>query len=304
MTQPTTVVIDTDPGIDDAVALALAARSPELRVAAVTTTYGNAPLPATTRNARTVLDLAGRPDIPVWPGAARPLGRKPAYGATLHGPSGIGYAPVGPPAATSPDPAALLEALRAASGPSVLLTLGPLTNLALALERDQDAVRRAVTRHLAMLGNFGPAASPDRVADFNAWADPEAAQRVLSARLPTHLVPLDVTRQMVLSPDRVLALCRHGDKLSRWLGLALQFSVEANQRVRGVAGCTLHDSVVMGEILSPGILRFRERAVALDLDEGARRGHTRERPDGRPIPVAISVDLERMRALLQRLLPV
>ncbi len=303
MSQLTTVVIDTDPGTDDAVALALAARSPELRVAAVTTTYGNAPLPATTRNARTVLDLAGRPDIPVRPGAAWPLGRKPAYGTPLHGPSGIGYAPVGPPPAVSPDPAALLEALRAASGPCVLVTLGPLTNLALALERDQDAVRRAVTRHLAMLGNFGPAASPDRVADFNAWADPEAAQRVLSAGLPTHLVPLDVTRQVVLSPAQVQALRRQGDALSRWLALALQFSVEAHRHVRGIAGCMLHDSVVMGEILSPGILRFRQRAVALDLDEGAHRGHTRERRDGRPIPVAVSVDLERLRALLQRLLP-
>jgi inosine-uridine nucleoside N-ribohydrolase len=195
----------------------------------------------------------------------------------------------------------LLAALRSA-GRAVLVTLGPLTNLALALERDQRAVRRAVTRHLAMLGNFGPPASPDRVADFNAWADPEAAQRVLSAGLPTQLVPLDVTRRMVLSPAQVQALDGHGQSLSHWLALALEFSVEAHRRVRGVAGCMLHDCVVMGEILSPGTLRFRERAVALDLDEGLHRGHTRVRPDGRPIPVAASVDLERMRALLQRLL--
>jgi pyrimidine-specific ribonucleoside hydrolase len=304
MARTVTLVIDTDPGIDDAVALALAARSPELTLAAVTTTYGNASLPETTRNARTVLSLAGRPEVPVWPGAAGPLARDSVPNRTLHGPTGAGYAPVDPAPAVTPDPTALLQALRRAPEPVVLVTLGPLTNLALALERDAALVRRAVVGHLAMLGNFGPPSSPERAADFNTWADPEAARRVLEAGLPSRLVPLDVTRHLLLSPALLERLSHRTEPWSRWLEPALEFSIQAHRRVRGMEGCVLHDVVPIAEVLAPGVLEFRERPLEVDLDEGPRRGHTRERPDGRRVPVAVRMEVERVWKLLARVLPV
>ncbi len=299
---PIRLVIDTDPGIDDAVTLALAARSPEVEVVAVTTTFGNAALQETTRNARAILALAGRPDIPVHPGSDRPLARRPATGAAMHGPSGVGYAVVTPAPAVPPDPVALLRVLRSMDAPVTLLTLGPVTNLAHALDRDAAAVRRAVARHIAMLGALVERGAPDRFADFNAWADPEAARQVLLARLPTVLVPLDLTRRMALRAEQVARLAASADALTRWLAAALEFSVEAHRAVRGVDGCTVNDVLTLGEVLAPGLLTLAERRIVLDLDDGERRGHTRERENGVPVQVATDVDVKRMRALLARVL--
>lgn len=299
---PIRLVIDTDPGIDDAVTLALAARSPEVEVAAVTTTYGNAPLPETTRNARAVLALAGRPGVPVYPGSDRPIARPRASGAAMHGASGVGYAAVTAAPALSADPLALLRVL-GSTAPVTLLTLGPLTNLAHALDRDAAAVQRAVIRHVAMLGAFAERGASDRLADFNAWADPEAADRVLRAGLPTTLVPLDVTRRVALHAGQVARLGASHDALTRWLAGALRFSVEAHRVARGLVGCVVNDVLTLGEVLAPGLLTFAERRIVVDLDEGEQRGHTREREDGVPIQVATEVDVERMRTLLARVLP-
>ncbi len=298
---PTRLVIDTDPGIDDAVTLALAACSPEVEVVAVTTTYGNATLEDATRNAHTVLSLAGRPDIPVRPGADRPIARPLATGAAMHGASGVGYAPVAAAPAVAADPTALLAVLRAVPGPVTLLTLGPLTDLAQSLHRDAPAVRRAVHRHIAMLGALAERGAAERLADFNAWADPEAADRVLRAGLPTAIVPLDVTRRFTLGAAQVARLSQR-DPLTRWLGSALRYYVEAHRTARGLDGCVLHDALTLGEVLSPGLLTFVNRRITVDLDEGERRGHTREREDGVRIQVANDVDVGRMTSLLERVL--
>lgn len=298
--QRTALVIDTDPGIDDVVCLALAARSPEVQVVAVTTTYGNATLSHATRNATTVLGLVGRPDIPVRPGADRPLARPLATGTAMHGPSGVGYAPVAAAPPVAPNPAALLDVLVSAAQPVTLLTLGPLTNLAHAFDRDAPAVRRAVRRHIAMLGAFAQRGAPERLADFNAWADPEAADSVLSAGLPTTLVPLDVTRRFTLGADHVAAWAAAADPLTRWLGAALRYYVEAHRAARGLDGCVLHDVLTLGEVLAPGLLSLAHRRIGVDLDADERRGHTRERENGVRVQVATGVDVARLRSLLGR----
>jgi inosine-uridine nucleoside N-ribohydrolase len=296
---PLSLIIDTDPGIDDVVTLALAARSPEVDLLAVTTTYGNAPIAHATRNAREVLGLAGRPEVSVLAGSDRPLSRPLLTAPAMHGLTGVGYAPVPAAAPVTPVPLALLDALRAAPEPVTLLTLGPLTNLAHALERDPDVVRRQVRRHLCMLGAFTQRGSADRLADFNAWADPEAAHRVLQASLPTAMVPLDVTRRFTLSATDVERLGSSPDPLTAWLGQALRFYAE-QQRARGAVGCAVHDVLTLGEVLSPGLLSFTTRRVMVDLDEGEPRGHTKERENGEPVAVATDIDCARMRALLER----
>lgn len=294
------VVIDTDPGIDDVVTLALAARSPELDLGAVTTTYGNATLDQTTRNARHVLVLCGRDDVPIQPGAARPLVRSLVTAPETHGPSGVGYAPVPPASASEENPDVLLHVLAEARDPVTLVTLGPLTNLAHALERDAALVRRRVARHIGMFGNIHERGNTNRWADFNAWCDPEATQRVLGAGLRTFMVGLDVTRRMTLSRDEVEQLARSPQPLVAWLAQALRFYVEFHRRAERLDGCVVNDVLTIGELLSPGLLRFEEVPLAVDLDEGEHRGHTRERDEGVPTHVALKVDVGRMRTLLQR----
>jgi len=299
---PVPVVVDTDPGIDDAVTLVLAARSPEIDVVAVSTTYGNATLAKTTRNARAALALAGRPGIPIYPGSERPLSRPPVSGAAMHGPSGVGYAAVTAAPPVPGDPAALLRVLRSVTAPVTLLTLGPLTNLAHALDRDPVTVKRRVARHIAMLGAFGVRGAAARFGDFNAWADPEAAHRVLQAGLLTELVPLDVTRRMVLHSEDVTRLAASPDGATHWLAAALRFSVEAHRAARGIEGCVVNDVLTLGEVLAPGLLSFEARRIEVDLDDGERRGHTREADAGALVRIATDVDVPRMRGLLARAL--
>jgi inosine-uridine nucleoside N-ribohydrolase len=298
MTVP--VIIDSDPGIDDVVALALAVRSPELDVRAVTTTYGNATLAATTRNARVVLALVGRADISVHPGADRPLTRDLVTAPETHGPSGVGYAPVPDEQPQQPDPTALLTVLREQRTPVTLVTLGPLTNLAHALEGDGPLVRSKVDRHIGMFGNLRERGNTNRWADFNAWADPEAAARVLQAGLDTVMVGLDVTRRMTLTASEVARLEAAGDRVTAWLGSALRYYVEFHRSQERLDGCVVNDVLAIGPLLSRGLLSTEQRRLEVELDGGEHRGHTRERPAGSETTVALGVDIPMMRALLRR----
>ena len=250
----------------------------------MTTTYGNAPLALTTRNARIALLLAGRPDIPVLPGADRPRSRPLATAPETHGKSGIGYASVVPavPLVPAPHRTVLLDLLDAVPPPVTLVTIGPLTNLAAALEADAPFVLSRVGYHVGMFGTIHERGNANRWADFNAWCDPEAADMVVRSEMPVHMVGLDVTRQMTVTAAEVSALGRSPQELARWLGAALQFYVE------------FHRSLV-----APGMLGFESKDIRIDLDEAEHRGHTRE---GGPSPrqVAMSVDTHTMRHLLSR----
>jgi pyrimidine-specific ribonucleoside hydrolase len=294
------IVIDTDPGIDDVVALALAARSPELRVQAVTTTYGNATLAATTRNARAALELAGAGGTPVHPGADRPLARSLVTAPETHGPTGVGHAPVAAERPVTPDPTVLLDVLEEVDWPVTLVTLGPLTNLAHAVEVGGEFVRQRVARHIGMFGNIHERGNTNRWADFNAWSDPEAADRVLGAGLATEMVGLDVTRRMELSAGAVEHLASASDPLTSWLGRALRFYVQFHRSQERLDGCVVNDVLPLGELIAPGLLTLADLRLAVDLGEGEHRGRTVERPDGVPTRVALEVDIHRMRELLGR----
>ncbi len=288
---PVSILIDTDPGIDDVVALSLAARSPELHVAGITTTYGNATLAAATRNASAVLALLEKP-IPIYPGSDRPLERPLVTAPDTHGPTGVGYAPVGGEELVTPNPTVLLGLLEWSEQPVTLVTLGPLTNLAHALSVGPDLVRSRVRRHIGMFGSLHEQGNTNRWADFNAWADPEAVDIVLRAGLPTVMVGLDVTRRMELSAAQVEHLATSSDPLIAWLAKALRFY--------GRNGCVVHDVLPLGELIEPDLLTLAQVSLAVNLEEGVHRGHTMESPAGTPSQVALDVDMARMRALLAR----
>lgn len=280
--RPSPLIIDCDPGIDDLAALALAVRSPEVDLIAVTTVAGNATLARTTRNARRLLALAGRPDIPVLPGAAAPLARDPVPQPERHGPEGAGDAETGPAPEVPADPDALVAALTHARTPPVLVTLGPMTNLALAVR----AGLPPVGRHLAMAGGTARA-------DFNAWADPEALEIVLAAGPGTDLVPLDVTRHMAVTPADVTRLRDAGDPLSRWLGAALGY------RLTGARA--LHDVLPVAEAITPGLLDTGFHRVKIGRGD-TDRGRVLAAADGHPVRIAGAVDAARARTLLDRVL--
>lgn len=294
------VIIDTDPGIDDVVALALALRSPELTVRAITTTYGNATLAATTRNARHLLDLLGRSDVPVHPGSKRPLRRQLVTAPETHGPTGVGHADVPPETPVRGRPTVLLDLLAAQPEPVVLVTLGPLTNLAHALQRDAALVRRAVVRHLGMFGNIHERGNTNRWADFNAWADPEATATVLAAGLGTEMVGLDVTRRMTLDATEVRGLMGAADPVVEWLAAALWFYVEFHRSQERLDGCVINDVLPIGELLHAGVLGYEPLALEVGLDDAEERGRTRVAEGGSLTHVALQVDIPTVRGLLTR----
>ena len=287
MTLP--LVIDTDPGIDDALALILAARAGGARLLAVSASYGNTTVDNATRNARLVLERAGSA-VPVFSGAAHPLVRPLITAKETHGPDGLGDHKLPPAGSVQPTSTAILDALRAAGGPVTLVTLGPLTNLALALRNDPAFLRSRVTRHVAMGGNIAAAGNSGGLAEFNVWCDPEAAAEVFAARLGTELVGLDVTRRLVIPAAAVHKLAAHSDADARWLGALLGFYVRFHQEYEGFRGAVINDPLAVALALRPDWGSADTLPLTVTLAEGAGRGETRVGGAGDP-PVTVYRDV-------------
>ncbi len=282
------VIIDTDPGVDDALALLLALRSPELQVEAITTVNGNVPLEQATRNAALLLELFDPGTRPILArGAARPLGRGFIRTRSVHGSDGLGELnrlrnPDGTQRYPSPHlpldiPDAvevLLDLISRYPEELGLITLGPLTNLAYALEADEKRVkglREVVTMGGAIRvpGNISPAA------EFNIAADPHAARRVFRSGLPIRLVPLDVTEGVCLDSMEIEALAQAmGDPLGPFLRDVTAKAVEYMKAVRGVTGIILHDPLAVGLAVDPTMARTTFLPVDVETGEGITRGMT------------------------------
>jgi purine nucleosidase len=295
---PHPVIIDTDPGIDDMLALFLALASPELDVRGISVSYGNTVVENALRNAVVILRRAGK-RATLGVGARRPLKRPLAVAAETHGESGVGYAEV-PRAGVILDFVKSLDRLLAEQPePVTLVTLGPVTSLALALRRDPEMVRAKVQRHLAMIGNIAAKGNTTQYSEFNAWCDPEALDQVLRAELPTEMVGLDVTRQMVLAPNEISRLAHSGAANARWIEDALRFYMEFHKRQEGLDGCIVNDVLPIAALVRPNVLTFEERRLTVDLDDGEHRGHTRVDPEkGARVRVATQVDVAKVRPLL------
>ncbi|HEU4697615.1 MAG TPA: nucleoside hydrolase [Gemmatimonadales bacterium] len=300
MTPPLPLVLDTDPGIDDTLALLLALASPELDVRAVVTVYGNTTLAHATANARRIAAWAGRGDLAVVAGADRPLLRTLVTARETHGPRGLGWASADAVSegAVTPDPFALLEVLRTQPAPVTLVTLGPLTNLAHALRREPETVRARVAAHVAMAGSLRARGTQTPLAEFNVWCDPDAAQLVLDAELGTRWVGLDVTRLVTLAARDVEALDR--TPRDRWLRDALRFYCEFHRAYESFDGCVVNDPVPIALLLEPDLVDFDDVGLAVDLRDGATRGQTRLDPRGRTARAATAIDANTVRELLFR----
>lgn len=289
------VIIDTDAGIDDAVAIALGLHSPEISVCAITTTYGNNTVVAATRNVRALLDRVGRPSIPVSAGASAPLDGGPLPPRIAHGPSGLGYATLPPlPRHVVPQPAALGRAIRQVPAPVTVVTMGPLTNLAWALRATPVEVLHRVRCHIQM--GIPPTSPPfESEADFNTSADRRAAFEVLEGGLHTVAIPAEVARGVALTAAEVDAMTRSPHPFMVWLSSALTYRMAHDRHSRGILGCTLPDVAAIAAVIAPDVIKPN-----LDADNGD--DHREGRPTGRHLETVFALDHGRVRDLLIRVL--
>ena len=300
---PLPVIIDTDPGIDDCLALFLALASPELDVRGLSVSYGNTVVENAHRNAIEIVRRAGK-RVPIAVGARRPLKRPLAVAIETHAASGLGYANV-PPAGVILDWVKPLDRLLAAQPePVTLVTLGPVTSLALALKTEPALVRAKVKRHIAMIGNIEARGNTTPHSEFNAWCDPEALAIVLAAEFPTELIGLDVTRKVVLKATEVYRLAHAGNPLANWMHDALRFYLEFHRQYEKLEGVVVNDVLAIAALLQPDVLGFQDLRLRVDLDDADDRGRTRVDPKGSLTRVALEVRPEPVRELLfERVLP-
>jgi purine nucleosidase len=261
------VVIDCDPGHDDAIALLLALASPELELLGVTTVHGNQTLEKTTDNALRVLELVGRSDVPVAAGADRPLVRDLHVAAHVHGESGLD-GPELPEARAQPVGQAAVDFLLEHVTPEVaLVPLGPLTNVALALDRGLRPQRIVLMGGAIAEGNMTPAA------EFNIWADPEAAQRVFHAGVPVTMIGLDVTHRALLTPAWAERF-RAAGRVGTFVAELVEFFKRYHARTYGWDGAPIHDALALAHAFRPGLVRTEHVNVEVELESELCRGRT------------------------------
>jgi pyrimidine-specific ribonucleoside hydrolase len=273
---PIPLVIDTDPGIDDALAILLALASPEVELRLVTTVHGNVELAQTTENALRVLHLAGRSDVPVAAGARDSLVHpQPQRAGHVHGTTGLGGVVLPPsPATADPRPAvvALAELLMTSPDAVTVAAIGPLTNLALLLRVFPDAAAR-IGRLVIMGGSSMRGGNVTAAAEFNVWADAEAAQAVLASTLPTVLVGRDATLPTVLDEEGIARFGAAGPVGAQAAAILKQYLDHA-RTAYGTSGVVVHDALAVTEAILPGTLGTVRRDVVVDTGLGFGRGQT------------------------------
>lgn len=285
---PQPLIIDCDPGQDDAVALLLAMASrAELELLGVMAVAGNVPLSRTAYNARIIRELAGRLDVPVFAGCPRPILVPSRTAEYIHGEGGIEGAPLPEPSAPlEPIHAVvwLIETLRAADQPITLATLGPLTNIAAALVMAPDIVTK-IDRLVLMGGAIGQG-NVTASAEFNIYVDPHAAAVVFGAGIPLTMIGLDVTHQARATPDRIARIAAVGTRSARAVaGMLDFFSARYAENGRVLGGAPLHDPCVIAYLLRPALFQGRAMRVEVETESPLTLGRTVCDPalrDGRP----------------------
>ena len=273
----TRIIIDTDPGQDDAIAIMLALASPELDVLGIVAVAGNVPLPLTELNARKIVELSGRADVPVHAGCAAPLARTLVTAEHVHGRTGLD----GP---DLPDPTLqlagtdgvgfIIDTLRAhVAGTITLCTLGPLTNIATAFTRAPDIIAR-VHRIVMMGGGFFEGGNITPTAEFNIYVDPEAADIVFKSGVPITMIPLDCTHKALTTQARINALRAKGTAPCDAAAALIDFFERFDEDKYGTDGGPLHDPLVIAWLLAPEMFSGRTCNVAIETGSELTLGMT------------------------------
>ena len=277
MPQPRKIIIDTDPGQDDAVAILLALGSSELEIVGITAVAGNVPLKLTEKNARKICELAGRPEIKVYAGAIRPLARTLVTAEEVHGKTGLNGPQLPEPKMPLQDQYAvdfIVETLmKEPSGSITLCVLGPLTNIALALIREPGIAPR-IKEIVLMGGGFFEGGNVTPTAEFNIYVDPQAADLVFKSGIPIVMMPLDVTHKALTTAKRTQAIRKLGTKVGTATAEMLEFFERFDEEKYGTDGGPLHDPCVIAYLLKPELFKGRNCNVTVETASELTMGMT------------------------------
>ncbi len=270
------ILIDTDPGIDDALAILLALAAPELSLEGLSIVHGNCSLEHATRNALAILELAQASHIPVAKGCEVPLVQPSLLATETHGNTGLGYAKL-------PEPRAkpivrhgsdfLIETILSNPGEITLVAIGPLTNVALAI-RKEPRFAQAVKELIIMGGAIRHEGNTTALAEFNVYVDPHAAHIVFHSGIPITLVPLDVTYQCVLTTSDVERLQKIASPVSHFIKEATDFYMEYHDAYQGIKGCIINDPLALALTFAPELCEYQELFVDVDISGGVSMGKT------------------------------
>ena len=274
-TGPSRVIIDTDPGVDDALALLLAMRSPELKIEGITPVAGNVPLELGLPNALRMVEISGRTDIPVAAGAKVPLVRRLVTATYAHGENGLGGAvfpepqltPIGLPAAEF-----IRQTVRKYPGEITLLTIGPLTNIATALNADPGLASQV--QGLVMMGGSLSGGNITPAAEFNIYVDPEAARIVFQSGIPITMVGLDVTRKTSLTDEHVRQLDGGQNPVSQAAAKIARNAINHNREQGFLVGPNMHDSLAIAAFIDPSLLKFKDYYIDVETTGELTAGET------------------------------
>ena len=277
MTTAQPIIIDTDPGQDDALAILLALASPELEVIGITAVAGNVPLALTEKNARKICELAGRSETKVYAGCSRPMLRKLVTAEYVHGKTGLN----GP---DLPEPTMPLQQQHAVdfiietlmtrpSGTVTLCTLGPLTNIGVAMVREPRIVPR-IKQIVSMGGGFFEGGNTTPTAEFNIYVDPQAARLVCESGVPFTLIPLDCTHQALTTAKRIERFRKMPNRSGPACAALLEFFERFDEQKYGTDGGPLHDPCVIAWLLKPELFTSRHVNVAIECESQLTLGMT------------------------------
>jgi purine nucleosidase len=270
------ILIDTDPGIDDALAILLALASPEIQIEGITTVHGNCSVDQATVNALSILELAGAGNISVAKGFPIPLVQPSLLAAETHGDSGLGYARLPKPRDRPEVRHAsdfLIEKIMSNPGEITLLAIGPLTNIAFAIRKEPRLVE-AVKEVIVMGGSIRYPGNASPLAEYNVFVDPHAAHLVYHSEMPITLVPLDVTYQCVLTAEDVRKLRKNPTPVSRFIDDSTRFYMEFHDEYQKIAGCAINDPLALALTFAPDLCDYQELNVDVDISGGVSMGKT------------------------------
>ncbi len=300
--RPRPLIIDTDPGQDDAIALMLALASSELQLDAVTTVAGNVPQPLVTDNSLSLLSLAGREDVPVYRGCERPMLRDLYTAEYVHGPSGVDGADL-PASSVGPQPQhaidALIDRCLASDDRSVTLCpIGPLTNIAMAVIKEPAIVPK-IREIVWMGGAFDEAGNTTAHAEFNAYVDPHAVHVVFTSGAPITVFPLDVTHKALMLPEHLEVLEAYGTPVTTAAVGMLRFYERYDVDKYDIPGAPLHDPCVIAYLVDASLFSGHVAHVAVEHDNETSMGNTYEVDGQRPnATVMTEVDADRFFELV------
>ena len=273
---PKRIILDTDPGIDDACAILLALASPELSLEGLSIVHGNCSLEQATVNGLSILELANASHIPLAVGCELPLVQPSLLAPQTHGNTGLGYAKL-PEPRTKPQVQHgcdfLIEKILASPGEITIVAIGPLTNVAMAI-RKEPRFAKAVKELIIMGGAIRHEGNTTALAEFNTYVDPHAAHIVFHAGIPTTLVPLDVTYQCVLTTQDVERLQKINSPIPLFIKDSTKFYMEFHDAHQGVQGCVINDPLALALAFAPELCDYQELYVNVDISGGVSMGNT------------------------------